>query len=546
MSKGNDQPRTHSVRHKNTQRRVTRIPRRFLVPSLLVLAAAGVYAVGTRTAAQPQNNPEDAIVANGGRVLFVAPDGKAGAAGTRQEPLDLASALSGHVQVRPGDRIWIRGGLYRNTYASYVNGTEAAPITIEPYPGEHVVIDSSPSREPALAVMGAWTTVSGLEITNSDPSRFSVEPGSSAGEDLRRGSGVDIRGSHSKVINSVVHDLAAGFGVWSDAESSQVYGNIIYYNGWTGRDRNHGHGVYAQNKTGVREIGDNVIFSQVGYGIHIYGSDAAYLDNIDLEGNVVFNNGIVNEKGYERNILLGGGRVAQNPVLKDNFTYYTPNLDPKSTSNRGSRWGGENYVGYDSGCSNIVMDHNYFAHWGGGEALILTRCAGSIKNNMFYGLIGGDVQMRDLYPDNVYVFGRPSETKVFVRPNKYERGRANIIVYNWEHRRHVSADLSTVGLKPGQPFEIRDVEDFFGDPVVSGTFTNPVVDLPMTGLSAVRPVGNLQRPPHTGPEFAVFVVLPAQPTETLWSRWVGLARKALAERGTQRAASVAGARGNSR
>ena len=70
-------------------------------------------------------------------------------------------------------------------------------------------------------------------------------------------------------------------------------------------------------------------------------------------------------------------------------------------------------------------------------------------------------------------------------------------------------DLSTAGLTSGQRFEIRDVHDLFGAPVVSGTYTGAPVTLPMTGLRAAQPVWNQAVPPrHPAPEFAVFVVLP--------------------------------------
>jgi len=35
-------------------------------------------------------------------------------------------------------------------------------------------------------------------------------------------------------------------------------------------------------------------------------------------------------------------------------------------------------------------------------------------------------------------------TKVFVRPNRYESGRANIVVYNWDNSPKVSVDVHSV------------------------------------------------------------------------------------------------------
>lgn len=88
----------------------------------------------------------------------------------------------------------------------------------------------------------------------------------------------------------------------------------------SGPARGHGHGLYAQNQTGTLKIKDNIIFSAFGSGIHSYGSEIAYLDNIHMEGNICFNNGILagGPIGFSVNLLIGGGRIAQNPRVINN------------------------------------------------------------------------------------------------------------------------------------------------------------------------------------------------------------------------------------
>jgi len=68
-------------------------------------------------------------------------------------------------------------------------------------------------------------------------------------------------------------------------------------------------------------------------------------------------------------------------------------------------------------------------------------------------------------------------------------------------------NLAPAGLANGAPFEIRDAQDYFGTPVLSGLYTgNPVV-LPMTGSSTAVPV-RFAAPAHTSPEFGAFVLVP--------------------------------------
>jgi hypothetical protein len=100
-----------------------------------------------------------------------------------------------------------------------------------------------------------------------------------------------------------------------------------------------------------------------------------------------------------------------------------------------------------------------------------------------------------------------SGTKVFVRTNRYEPGRANIVVYNWDNSAKVAVDVRSV-LDVGYAYEVRNAQDLFSPPVLSGTFDGQPLQLPMTDLSVAKPMAALRTPPPTGPTFNVFVLLP--------------------------------------
>ncbi len=48
-----------------------------------------------------------------------------------------------------------------------------------------------------------------------------------------------------------------------------------------------------------------------------------------------------------------------------------------------------------------------------------------------------------------------------MRPNQYEPGRANIIVYNWAQQSTVGVDVSGI-LNMGDRYLVRNAEDFHG------------------------------------------------------------------------------------
>jgi PKD repeat protein len=427
--------------------------------------------------------------------FYAAPGGSSSGTGSISSPWDLQTALNQTV-AGPGDTIWLRGGVYHGTYTSYLNGTSTAPIVVRQYPGERATIDGGNSGwKSILMVSGSYTWYWGFEVMSSDPNRVSQQTGSNP-TDIGRGNiateQTSRTGAGLKFINLIVHDIQDA-GLWKEAVNSEFYGSLIYYDGWDAPDRGHGHGLYLQNLTGTMRIRDNVIFENFQNGIQCYGSESASLNNFDIEGNTIFNNGSIADSPAN-NIIIGGGVVAQNPVVANNNLYYTA-------------WGnGINlnmgYYPYGIGASNPKMTGNYS---GNGEYdLNSANTNTTLTGNWIYSSLVNWTAAQ--YPSNTFYGADPGNTKVVVRPNQYEPGRANITVFNWGLAATVPVDVSGV-LAIGQAYEVRNAQDWFGAPVLSGTYGGGSISLPMTGLSVAAPVG-WTKPPASGPEFNVFVLLP--------------------------------------
>lgn len=442
-------------------------------------------------------------ISAGSAQFFVTPEGGPAGNGSKERPWDLATALAHPPALKPGDTIWIRRGRYRGAFTSRLEGAPNAPITLRQFPGERVIIDGAGSARAVLTVFGAWTTYWGFEITNSDQRRTTNLKGS-APTDLSRGTshGIIVKGPHTKLINLLVHDTGVGIGFWSEAWDSESYGNIIFYNGWDGPDRGHGHGIYTQNETGTKKIADNIIFHQFGSGLIAYGSQRAFLNNFVIEGNVLFNNGgLSRTTGYARNLLVGGGNVAEDPVIIDNFTYFSPGPRP-----------GIEGIALHAGARNAVIKRNYFVHGAtpqhtDGRALQLGVVYGlEMVENVFQGRVLGFVPAQ--YPENRYYDSlNPARgTRIFIRPNAYDPQRVHVIVYNFDHLPVVALSLAA-HLKRGERYVILDVQNIFGPPVVEGDYDGRLVSLPMQLTKVTAPVGTTHRLHHTAPEFAVFVLL---------------------------------------
>jgi hypothetical protein len=325
-----------------------------------------------------------------------------------------------------------------------------------------------------------------------------------------------------------------------------VYGCVIFNNGWRSPDNAEGHGIYVQGADGNREVKDNLVFNNSGADLHIYENNTNYhLAGITLDGNVAFNAGTLQNVRNYRDILVGVDAPAISAdriVFKNNLGYLPPSAgaDDAVQIGRDGINGGvailNNYLPQGLEVNNwtiAAVSGNTVAAQGTNYTVSLNEAQASLSaawnNNSYWvpptgggflcgtgalslsntgGLSFSGWQNATGFDENsTSEIGNLGGTRVFIETNQYEAGRANITVYNWSNLTNVAVDVS-FALTPGAPFEVRNAEDFFAGPVLSGVFSNQLLNLPMTGLSAAIPNGPMLAPQPTGPTFNVFVLLP--------------------------------------
>lgn len=483
--------------------------------------------------------------------FYVSPAGSASGNGSIGNPWDLLTAFGQPASVQPGDTIWFRGGIYVPANPSwpslecYLQGTANAPIVVRAYPGERVIFQEhshyNNSYEPTILFQqsGGYVWFWGIEIRSTNTTRYTSTTGSVPSySQLPLPSSVQIGAPGVKLINMVIHDTRGGMGLFAAAVNAEAYGCIIYNNGWNAPDRGHGHGLYVQNLNGVMHLSDNIIFNQFGLGIHGY-TEGSSLKHFLVERNVVFNNGRIAtypDPYIKEQILFGGGPPVQDLKIFNNYVYVP--LDQNSTLLR---------LDYAANANvDVVVANNYIAGGSGGgyySVSALDYQSVIFTNNTVYSSNGYLLRLQPhagyVVDGNTY-FGNSSANfnngssqsdftgwksatgfdshssyqqnivppnKVVVNPNAYEPKRANIIVYNWGNSNSVNVDVSSV-LSPGDAFEVRNAQDYFAPPVLSGTYTGTPLSLPMTNLTtAVANGWNSSLTPTTGRQFDVFVLI---------------------------------------
>lgn len=502
-----------------------RVPLSLWCVAVLVLADCRVDG-GTSPLPPPPPPPPGTLP---GYYVYPPPYGLMNGSGATDAPWDLATAFAGghgH-QLQAGDTVWIRGGKYPGSFRTTLQGQPGAPIQFRQYPGERAIIDGS------LAASGSDLWFVGFEIMQSHPLQVVDRV-------------LEANTVNGKFINLVLHDAGfSGVDLAADGGSGvELYGNIIYNNGWRA---NIDHGIYAQNATaGTKRIRGNVVFNNFARGIQVY-EDAIAIQNVEVTGNIAFNNGTIATGSTEVNILISAPALITGMVATDNFLYYSP-------GEAGIQFRLGNYDVSDSALYNksIHVENNFAMGGALGLEMQYQWAQATVRNNVFIGngatdvvhTGGSSVNLYD-WSGNLYYrdpsaaaweqnglgysfsdwkaatglggsdsasSAPPAVTRVFVRPNQYEAGRAFIVVYNFGNDNSVPVDLSGI-VTPGHHYVIRNVQALFAAPVDSGIYSGGAVAIPMTGVSPPRPIGRSspRAAQRTGPYFDVFLVTSTAP-----------------------------------
>ena len=463
---------------------------------------------------------------------YVTPGGSASGNGSPTQPWDLATVFTQPVAVQAGDTIWLRAGTYRGAFTSQLTGTTSAPIIVRQYPGERATIDGN------LVVRGAYTWYWGFEVTSSV-----LAPQNLMAVDVTAPNGPGV-----KLINLIIHDAGGnGAGVQSPRFDAEVYGCIIYNNGRQRVVPGYAHGIYIQNDMGTKVVSDNFLFHNLGVDLHAYGTTAA-LRNLQFLYNVGINTSQIGTAvGWLLQTQLDS--AMENIVFRGNMIYGSRagsvvSLGPNAPAGRDLTfvdnyvWGGTtefkrwttlqvtgntfmtlalrlyaNSPTFPTG-PVYVLDNNYYVASTSRQFVPefdtwLNEVAQPLANLSGWQVTAGYDQHSTI---TTSASGKPSMNQVFVRPNQYETGRGNIVIYNWQQLAAVPVDVSSI-LRGNDQYEVRNVQDFFGAPVLKGIYQGGTLAIPMTAVTPPVPLGGWPgpTPPPTGPEFNAFVVLRTAP-----------------------------------
>jgi len=492
--------------------------------------------------------------------LYVSPTGTADGTGTKAKPLDILTAISAQSPAQPGDTIYLLGGIYnglmtqdvqhiptRVPFDVKVSGAADKPIRIRPVPGAAALLNGS-----------VQLNASYLHLINLDIGDLEWDPWQLKHKNPTALNA--LTGESAKVINCNIFGGAMGSGCWSTAKNLELYGNLIHDFGYLIPDpsdstkrkgRGHGHCYYAQNEEGTKIFQDNIAYRGCGWNVHIY-TQSGMIKGFDVIDNICYIAGAYVAGQNMDNFLCYGktkadrirfiGNVAYQPRSLEAWrpnarlaNVYTPQLNGTAIV-RDNYFIGAVYGLSLSKWENITVASNTF--WSTGVFMEISSSAtGSgiptqpdkpdltgyhVDNNtyfdngrtnvFYYGnkegkkdedlstfaqwqALGLDTHSQVL-PDKV---GKPTGTKVFVYANKYQPGRAQVGIFNWDGKDQVEVDLFSA-LKAGQKFAVYNCLDISqtlaqAKSILTATYTGKAVPFPL-------------RKDKISPDFDAFLVVP--------------------------------------
>jgi hypothetical protein len=481
-----------------------------------------------------------------GRIWHVATNGFADAAGTPEHPLALPAALSATGPAKPGDAVLLQPGVYE----SETKSTERIPFTIT-LAGEKErpirIQGASPigvHLNGTLEINGSFLQVMNLEIGNADYVRTNNYPHP---VEFSRSRDVEF-------INCNVFGASSTLHLPLTSRDIRVYGCLVH----DSCGLPHGAGnSYLQNMTNsTKTIEQCVAYRSSAYnlGVHVYSADAAH--NVRFIENIAFLGGcVVTQRNFD-NIFVNPGVPLNGVEVIGNVAYqhetacnWRPNVRLSSkkeakktdyTNVRGvvrdnwimgglyavsmGRWKHMTFENNTVWAENLMIEINsatmadaiptqeqkpdLSGYRLASNHYFTTPEAASFRYDRTAKIEQGDplltfAKWQALGLDTNSVLektsnGRPTGTMVRVFPNRYEKGRANVAIFNWDGRDTVNVNLSKV-LTKGDRYRVYNCLEVThtlaaAKPVLTATYDGGEVTFPM-------------KKDPSSPDFDAFLVL---------------------------------------
>ncbi|MGN8647189.1 bacterial Ig-like domain-containing protein [Gracilibacillus sp. HCP3S3_G5_1] len=321
--------------------------------------------------------------------IYVAPDGTSNGDGSREQPLDLDTAID---YVQKGQKIIVQEGHYLRSekleIAKYNDGTEVERkmLVADPEAENRPIIDFD-NRSEGVVHSGDYWHVKGIDFTRSGPNM----------------KGYNIGGSHNIIENVAVYengDTGLQISRTDQADTMEEWPSdnlVLNSMAFDNRDpsENNADGFAAKLTVGEGNVfRGSISHNNIDDGWDLYtkvGTGA--IGAVTIENSIAFNNGYVTGsepgKGSKNGFKLGGEGVHVPHVIRNSVAF------------------GNGAVGFDSNSNPGVIAENNYAFDNEGRNIAFTTYSGIEEDFTIDGFISfhtkeiNTTQTADEYPSRL-------------------------------------------------------------------------------------------------------------------------------------------------
>ncbi len=449
--------------------------------------------------------------------------------GCAERPWHLETALNATAYIKPGDTIWIPGGVYETGLISTDDMTNTATsanrITIRGNPGDWKA-GNYPIIKGGLNLTRRHVRLQNVMVTGISNERW-IENDSTSPDSNIAPPGISKFAEGVQVINCVVIDANGnGHGDWSAAPNSLTYGTLFHNCGWMSpsRDGNlydasgnrnsgrfaHGHGSYFQKSTDNTEsiMKHNLFLPCFGFTFSGFGGDG-HIANVTVRQNVFF--GFRGEIGN-----AGSSHLVEGAIVDDNVAWNMafqvgqfPFGGSASIMSNVFKTDASNYLQL-TGLAGGSATGNRIINDAGNVALVFARKGAggiSLDGNTYIatsdnivafdgeslGHTLADMQAAGYEASGQHIATLPSANVHHIWPNEYPDDiRAGIVVVeNWEGVVSDEIDLSALNLTNGATYKLINAFNYLGDTPLEYTSNGDdgAVSLDLSGWTMAKPTG---------------------------------------------------------
>jgi hypothetical protein len=281
---------------------------KYWVIILVIINAFVLHPQSLATAQEDPNDPSTVLTKSDNNIFlpvvnrqvnayYVSPGGNDHNPGTINLPfrtIEKADSVT-----KPGDYVYLRGGIYTEAVDLHHSGNAGNPIKYLAYPGESPIIDGKFYGNIGILVniIGDYVNLSGIELKNSS------------------GWGIYVAGNHDVVDNVYVHHTDSAGIMISEGQGSIVQNSRVWR---AALDNEYGDmsigwatGISAaRNGVSYAIIRNNHVWETWGEGISTFEADHTI-----IEDNIVHDS-------FSANIYISD---STNVICQRNFVYTNPN-----------------------------------------------------------------------------------------------------------------------------------------------------------------------------------------------------------------------------